>query len=194
MLDDLPNLDDLETPKQTPNNGMSMIPPSEVNRYQKFIRNNGISTPKQAGMGMESFQQPNPGQLPKMQAPPQYQPYESNRVYENFDMNLPIMYRNRGQNFPVRIPRYEEIQEYENNNLPRHKHFHEHDGNKHKHFHEHDGNKHKHSYSCVEVADHTSNCAVCSKLYSNNNTIFIFIIIFQAVILLLLLKRILETS
>lgn len=192
MLDDLPNLDDLEPQKQHPSNGMSMIPPSEVSRYQKFIRNNGVTTPKQAGMGsMDRIQQPpNNGHGPKMQVPPQYQAYEPNGVYENFDMNnIPIIYRNRGQNFPVRfqVPQYEESQEFQNN-------FHKHDhGLKHKHMHDH-GIKHKHVHSCVEIAEHTSNCAVCSKLYANNNTIFIFIIIFQAVILLLLLKRILETS
>ena len=48
--------------------------------------------------------------------------------------------------------------------------------------------------NCVDVADHASTCMVCSKLYTNNNTVFILIIIFLAVVNLLLLKRILETE
>jgi hypothetical protein len=52
----------------------------------------------------------------------------------------------------------------------------------------------KSSNRCIDVADHTANCVVCSKLYANNNTIFILIIVFLALVNLLLLKRILETE
>lgn len=178
MLDDLPNLDELEMQKQPMNTGMSMIPPSEVNRYQKFIRNSGVSTPKQSGMNVEKNQPPNQGQIfqQKMQAP-QYQPYEPKRVYENFDMDIPFMHNQRNHPIKIKIPRYE-------NEYP----------HGHGHFHHHENKNLKQTYSCIDIADHTSNCAVCSKLYSNNNTIYIFIIIFQAVVLLLLLKRILETD
>ena len=55
-------------------------------------------------------------------------------------------------------------------------------------------NVEKYSNHCIDVAEHTANCVVCSKLYANNNTIFILIIVFLALVNLLLLKRILETE
>ena len=48
--------------------------------------------------------------------------------------------------------------------------------------------------SCVDAAEHTRSCVVCSKLYKNNNTILILLLVFLAIINLLLLKRILEVE
>jgi hypothetical protein len=39
LIDDLPTIEELEIPKSS---GMSMIPPNEANKYQKFIRNSLI--------------------------------------------------------------------------------------------------------------------------------------------------------
>jgi len=46
--------------------------------------------------------------------------------------------------------------------------------------------------TCIQVADHTMNCVVCSKLYQCNNTGYIVIIILLAIISILLLKRVLN--
>jgi hypothetical protein len=49
-----------------------------------------------------------------------------------------------------------------------------------------------HEPSCITVAEHTTNCIVCSKLYQNNSTGYIIVIILLAIISILLLKRVLN--
>jgi hypothetical protein len=46
--------------------------------------------------------------------------------------------------------------------------------------------------SCVDVAFHTKDCAVCSQLYNNDRTIYIITIVILIIIIILLLKRILD--
>jgi hypothetical protein len=46
--------------------------------------------------------------------------------------------------------------------------------------------------TCVDVADHTANCSVCSKLYNNDRTIYIIAIAILCIICILLLKRVLD--
>jgi hypothetical protein len=53
---------------------------------------------------------------------------------------------------------------------------------------------HPHSYeiNCINVADHTTNCIVCSRLYQHNTSGYIVIIILLSIICILLLKRVLN--
>lgn len=46
--------------------------------------------------------------------------------------------------------------------------------------------------NCINVADHTTNCVVCSRLYQSNNAGYIVVIILLAIICILLLKRVLN--
>lgn len=46
--------------------------------------------------------------------------------------------------------------------------------------------------SCISVADHASNCIVCSRLYNNDRTGYIIVIILLSIICILLLKRVLN--
>jgi len=46
--------------------------------------------------------------------------------------------------------------------------------------------------SCINVAEHTSDCIVCSKLYNKDHSVFYGIIIVLTVICLILLKRVVE--
>jgi hypothetical protein len=46
--------------------------------------------------------------------------------------------------------------------------------------------------NCVNVADHTTNCVVCSRLYQQNTSGYIVAIILLAIICILLLKRVLN--
>lgn len=46
--------------------------------------------------------------------------------------------------------------------------------------------------NCLNVAEHTSNCPVCSKLYNTDKTLYIVTIIILCIIIILLLKKILE--
>jgi len=46
--------------------------------------------------------------------------------------------------------------------------------------------------NCINVAEHTTNCVVCSRLYQQNNAGYIVTIILLAIICILLLKRVLN--
>jgi hypothetical protein len=50
----------------------------------------------------------------------------------------------------------------------------------------------KDTFNCRDIADHVSNCTVCSRLYNNDKTIYIISIIILVIINFLLLKRILD--
>jgi hypothetical protein len=169
LIDDLPTLEELDF-QQSP--GIGMIPPNEANKYQKFIRNSGFTTPPQSGMNISSNNKQkikdyrfNENQFQNMGN--EYQPYYGERFRENFG---------------------DPTEEKEENEEASHKHRH---GKYRPGRCEPDINI---NCSCIDVAEHTENCLVCSKLYTNNNTVYIIMIIFLAVVNLLLLKRILETG
>ena len=46
--------------------------------------------------------------------------------------------------------------------------------------------------NCLDVAEHISNCPICSKLYNNDKTMYIIAIVILAIIVILLLKKVLE--
>lgn len=48
------------------------------------------------------------------------------------------------------------------------------------------------NYNCVDVANHTRNCPVCSKLYNNDRSIYILIIGLLALICVILFKSKME--
>lgn len=48
------------------------------------------------------------------------------------------------------------------------------------------------SLSCKDIANHTLNCPVCSRLYSNDKTIYNIVIIVLSIIIIFLLKRVLD--
>ena len=48
------------------------------------------------------------------------------------------------------------------------------------------------SYNCVDVANHSKNCPVCSKLYNNDKSIYILIIGLLAIICVILFKSKME--
>lgn len=45
--------------------------------------------------------------------------------------------------------------------------------------------------TCIDVADHTTNCPVCSKLYKNTNGALIAILVLLVLLVIFLLKRLL---
>jgi hypothetical protein len=46
--------------------------------------------------------------------------------------------------------------------------------------------------TCIEIAEHVSNCPICSKLYKSDCTIYIIAIVVLAIICILLLKKTLD--
>lgn len=48
------------------------------------------------------------------------------------------------------------------------------------------------SLSCIDVAEHTSNCIVCSKIYNTDNSLYIISISVLLLIIVVLIKKILD--
>ena len=51
---------------------------------------------------------------------------------------------------------------------------------------------HQNAPTCLEVADHVSNCPICSRFYNNDRTMYIITIAVLAIICILLLKKVLD--
>jgi hypothetical protein len=49
-----------------------------------------------------------------------------------------------------------------------------------------------HSPSCLRVADHISECRMCSTFYNPDKTLYIIVIVVLSIICILLLKRVLD--
>lgn len=168
MIDDLPKLDDIEN--KFPDRQDARI-------YQKFIRNSGVSTPQEAGMGAKQLPQslPQHQQLPQQQHHPLQQQYQ--QPFNQQSEGSPVMFYPPNYN-PYMGDISENYQHigspqsstsFDINNVP--------------------------SNCCIGVANHTSTCPVCSRLYNNNDWIGIAIIIsIQLLILLLMLRTHFPTS
>jgi hypothetical protein len=48
------------------------------------------------------------------------------------------------------------------------------------------------SLSCVDVADHATNCIVCSKLYNTDTTLYIIVISILLLTIVILIKKVLD--
>jgi len=180
MIDELPSLDELEVPKTT---GLTMIPQTEVNKYQKFVRNSGYVPPDESGMQTNKKNNLQMNNIPRNNTQ-MNQMNQNNIIRENMMYNNNNHMHHRHENY-VNYNLNKQYNPYESeivyerfDSSPK----------------DNKTYKNEINNNCVDVAEHASQCLVCSKLYTNNNTIFILIIIFLAVVNLLLLKRILETE
>lgn len=48
------------------------------------------------------------------------------------------------------------------------------------------------SLSCIDIAEHTANCIVCSKIYNTDNSLYIISISALLLIIVILIKKILD--
>lgn len=48
------------------------------------------------------------------------------------------------------------------------------------------------SMSCIDVAEHTANCIVCSKIYNTDNSLYVIAISVLLLIIVILIKKILD--
>lgn len=48
------------------------------------------------------------------------------------------------------------------------------------------------SLSCIDIAEHTANCIVCSKIYNTDNSLYIISISVLLLIIVILIKKILD--
>ena len=192
LIDDLPDLEDLE-------NKPSILNREQSDKVKKFIRStNKNATPYEAGMKSPPTYNPN-GPYPIDNS----MPYQDDSIHQPY---------NRPYNQPYNLsPHYQHQHQ--------HQHYHPHQPYQH-HF-NYDQNYNgdydnyimphssgglapnsqmfyepytppKQRLTCAEVADHSSTCSVCSKLYNNDRTIFIVIIVILVVICLFMLKKILN--
>jgi len=182
LIDDLPSLDELEINKS---HGLSMIPQTETHKYQKFIRNSGYNTPEQAGMQNDRKMHPQYSRDENAYTTPNPHRYTNDHNTDSNDYhgNINLQYMPDIQNIQnMHDHTYENFERHpkmqKNVNKPNNK----------------PNNNHNNHNNCIDVAEHTHNCLVCSKLYTNNNTLYILIIVFLAIVNLLLLKRILDVE
>ena len=152
----------LDELENTRSNGLSMIPSDNMPTVQKFIRNNNYNPPFESGMSNQ--QPPRP-----QQQPPPPPPQQETDMFDMIDDPRMYMSQNHHQ---------QQLQQQLQHQPPPPQY------QPHQFF--------NHELSCINVADHTTNCIVCSKLYQNNTTGYIIVIILLAIISILLLKRVLN--
>jgi len=172
MIDDLPFLDELENPRS---NGLTMIPTDNMPTVQKFIRNNNYNPPVESGMS----NQPSPNIHQQQHNNHQQEQYQQYQQHQHQHQQQHQQQKHNQESF-----------EHEMFNDPRifMSQFQEPQEQTHTHRFFHNPNE----PSCIVVAEHTTNCIVCSKLYQNNTTGYIIVIIILAIISILLLKRVLN--
>ena len=166
MIDDLPDLDDLEKGpgpadrmnnsaiRQTRSRGSQQYAGQQPveSKYEKFISKQHI-TPKESGMGVQQYQE-------------DYRQQQDYRQQEEFRQQD---YRQQEDHRHVNVEHYQKGEETTDS-------------------------KHKCSPSCLDIAGHVSSCPICTKFYNDDRTIYIIAIIVLAVICILLLKKVLDTN
>ena len=161
LIEELPDLEDLERGNQNHNGGgINMIPPDNANQIQKFIRNNVYDPPVESGMAQLQRSQPQRQNQQHQKLPEQTQ-------ITQFIMPPPPPPQNQFMDESMYEPNF--------NQPPTYRH-----------------NPPSYDINCINVADHTTNCIVCSRLYQHNTSGYIVVIILLAVICILLLKRVLN--
>jgi len=165
LIEELPDLEELERGNQNHNGGgINMIPPDNANQINKFIRNNVYEPPVESGMAQPQRSQP---QRSQPQRQNQEQPPPEQRQITQFII----------PHQPQPQPQFMDDSIYEPNfNQPPMRY------NPH----------HNYDINCINVADHATNCTVCSRLYQHNTSGYIVVIILLSIICILLLKRVLN--
>ena len=167
MIDDLPDLDDIETPGPSPYHsgarssqirgsrypGASLLPPEQEAKYAKFLRQRNPIL-RESGM---SSRGPSHGPHGPYGAHGPHGPHEPHGFHEP----------QRG------IPTIEESYEKQSDEIKQYA-------------------MPDNTPSCLIIAEHIANCPICSKFYNDDRTIYIIAIIVLAVICILLLKKILS--
>lgn len=164
LIDELPDLEELERGGNQNGGGINMIPPDNANQIQKFIRNNVYDPPIESGMSQLQRQHQRP-----QQPPPQPQ---QQRLPEQENTQFIPPQPPQNQFIEDQMMLYDQEQA-----MYRQQHYHP---------------QISYDINCVNVADHTTNCVVCSRLYQQNTSGYIVAIILLAIICILLLKRVLN--
>ena len=171
MLDNLPEIIDNSHPQSSIKvgryNGHEMLPPSEADRFKKFIRDEH-EVPSEAGMTPA---------MNMMTIENRRETIENRRETPSVNYNLI----------------HEDL--YKNTNTPSHhqkKILREEDYNSPNYYNNKDIHKKKKKYNCGKISAHIEQCQFCKKLYSSDKNIYILFIIFLFFICFLLFKKILS--
>jgi hypothetical protein len=162
LIDDLPFLDEIMNSQGNQQQPYDLIPNREYNQIKKFIRNTDNSFPPESGMSNIRSQQ---------------QLLEEQQMLKQQQMIEEEQRR-------IQLHQLQLIQEeQEKSRVQEEKHKNKKD--KRKSFVDSE-------LSCINVAEHTADCIVCSKLYNNDHSVFYGIIIVLVIICLILLKRVVD--
>lgn len=141
-----------------------MIPPSESNKIKRMIRNHDHNIPIESGMNTKSHQ-----------------------IFQDEEMQRKMFEDEQQRQFHEQQMRLQEQQQREQQQ----EHYNNNDNDNRK-----KKKKHHHHFdddlSCISVAEHTTNCMVCSKLYNDDRSIYSGVIIVLLIISLILLKKVVE--
>jgi len=166
FIDDLPLISDVES-----SGGMyPMIPQNESNKVKRMIRNYDHEMPIESGMNTKSQQQFHDEEMKKKM-------FEDEQ--QQIMMQQQQMQEQQKENFHIRMKMYEEEQDDNNS---------------------HNRKKKKKNrnmdmdcdLNCISVAEHTTNCVVCSKLYNDDRSIYLGSIVVLLIVSMILLKKVVE--
>ena len=163
FIDELPFLDEIMNSQGNQQQPYDMIPNREYNQIKKFIRNTDNNFPPESGMSNIRSQQQ---MLEEQQALKQQQMFEEEQRR-------------------IQLQQLQQIQE-EQEKMREQEEKHKHKKDKKRSF------SFESDLSCIQVAEHTADCIVCSKLYNTDHSVFYGIIIVLVIICLILLKRVVE--
>ena len=158
------DLPDISEIEPSNNRGLSMIPDSQ--KYTKYLRNNNNNN-LHAGSGMNSSDH-DPYRLG-------YHNVNEGSYIDNSPNNNVSMYQN-----PYLINKMSNGSS--GGFAP----------NSQMYYEPYENITQKDTFNCRDIADHISNCIVCSQLYKNDRTIYIIVIIILTIISFLLLRRVLD--
>jgi hypothetical protein len=183
MLDDLPELNEINqsytnnrfSDSEYPQNGFSMIPADEAEKYKKYIRESMQKIPVQAGMNSPSNMMFTPinrdferekfmyVQQQNQELPPQYT--HNNQKYRSID-NYTGGLRDTNSNTPNPTNTQPQI-------LPQNPIV-------------------DPIVSCNNIYDHIKTCQVCERLYKSQMYLYLIIIAFLTLLCFFLIKKVLN--
>jgi hypothetical protein len=140
------------------------VPPAELKQVSKFIRDTAYNPPNESGMGNHSQQFSHP--------PSRYQkqPSQQNMVappkpQQQSQSQMIMIEQNIDPDFMRQQQQQQQMQQQMHKIL---------------------------SLSCIDVAEHTSNCIVCSKLYNTDTSLYIIVISILLLVSAILFKKVLD--
>jgi len=142
-----------------------MIPPAESNKIKRMIRNHDHNIPIESGMNTKSHQMFQEEEM-------QRKMFEDEQQRQMQEQQMQMQMQEQQQ---IREP-YLLTHNHDDDRRKKRK--------RHQHFDD--------DLSCISVAEHTTNCVVCSKLYNDDRSIYSGVIIVLLIISLILLKKVVE--